>query len=107
MPKLLSGKDASIVFSRNPRIKGPMTVFGYDYFADHYGKEQKMPALLSFNGIYGSGPVYCYEALNLVNGVRSVMEIRNALSAEFGPVPLEDVAEYLWALEKIGVLSQK
>jgi hypothetical protein len=33
-----------------------------------------------------------------------VQEIRDALTAEFGPVPVAAVAEYLSALEKIGVL---
>ena len=33
--------------------------------------------------------------------------IRDAVSAEYGPVPLEMVAEYLRALEKIGVVEEK
>ena len=33
-------------------------------------------------------------------------EIREAVSAEYGPLPLELVLEYLRALEKIGVVEQ-
>ena len=35
-----------------------------------------------------------YEALNLVNGERSVSEIRNWLMAELGPVPMDYVSQY-------------
>ena len=45
-----------------------------------------------------------YEALNLVDGQRSTGEIWAWLVAEFGHVELEDVADYLAALEKIRVI---
>ena len=41
-----------------------------------------------------------------MDGVRSVQAIRDALSAEFGPVPIGHVEKYLQALEEIGVLRQ-
>jgi predicted transcriptional regulator len=44
--------------------------------------------------------------LNFADGNRSAQEIRDAVSAEYGPVPLELVLEYLRALEKIGVVEQ-
>ena len=37
---------------------------------------------------------------------RNAQGIRDALSAEYGPVPLELVEEYLRALEKMGVIEQ-
>jgi predicted transcriptional regulator len=43
--------------------------------------------------------------LNFANGKRNAQEIRDAVSAEYGPVPLEMVVEYLKALEKIGVVE--
>jgi hypothetical protein len=46
-----------------------------------------------------------FELVNFVDGERSVTEIRDALSAEFGPVPLEVVARYLDDLARVGVLS--
>jgi hypothetical protein len=45
--------------------------------------------------------------LNLVDGSRSVSDIRDWLTTELGPVPLEFVAEYLAALNSIGVISQR
>jgi aminopeptidase YwaD len=94
------------VFERNAEPKGPMSVFGYDYFEDQLGREAaRRVRLLGHRGLWGaSGDMYAYEVLNFVDGKRTAQEIRDAVSAEFGPVPLELVVEYLRALEKIGVV---
>ncbi len=87
--------------------KGPLTVFGYDYFAEHAkAAGVATPKLLSYEGQWGGGEEYAYEVLNFANGKRNTQEIRDAVSAEFGPVPGEIVLEYLQALEKIGVVEQ-
>jgi hypothetical protein len=44
--------------------------------------------------------------VNLVDGRRTVGQVRDALAAIYGPVPLTDVAEYLRALAGIGILSR-
>lgn len=95
-------------FQRRPEPRGEMMVFGYDYFADH-AKATGIPTprLLSYEGAWGSGEEYAYEALNFVNGTRSVRQITDALTVEYGPVPQELVLEYLQALEKIGVLHRR
>jgi hypothetical protein len=82
-------------------------VFGYDYFADK-AKAASMatPKLLSYEGPWGHGEEYAYEVLNFADGTRSVQGIWSSVSAEYGPVPLEMVVEYLRALEKIGVIAQ-
>ena len=94
------------VYRRNPALKGPMTVFGYDYLVANLGK-QKTAALrlLKHQGARGSGPEYAYEALNLVNGRRTTGEIRDALAAIYGPVTAADVAQYLDALAAIKVIQ--
>lgn len=99
-------EKAGPVFARNAEPKGPMSVFGYDYFEDKLGREAaRKVRLLDHRGLWGaSGDVYAYEVLNYVDGQRTAQEIRDAVSAEFGPVPLEVVVEYLRALEKIGVV---
>ena len=98
--------DASLIFRRKLEPKGPMTVFGYDYFTDHYGKDKtKELKLLSYEGLWGSGGEYAYECLNFADGKRNVQEIRNALSAEYGPIPVEYVLEYLRALENVGIVE--
>jgi aminopeptidase YwaD len=93
-------------FKRQPEPKGPLAVFGYDYFAEHAKTAGVVtPKLLSYEGLWGAGEEYAYEVLNFVDGKRNSQEIRDAVSAEYGPVPLDLVVEYLRALEKIGVLE--
>jgi hypothetical protein len=97
-----------IVYMRNEKIKGPMSVFGYDYFEDHFGEEKsKQLGVFDYQGLWGSGAEYSYEILNLVDGNRSVSDIRNAVSAEFGPIPQEMVSEFLTALAKIEVIIKR
>jgi hypothetical protein len=81
-------------YRRNPAIKGTMGAFGYDYFTAHYAKSKEIRL----------GDEYRYEALNLVDGRRTVKEIRDLLSAIYGDVPLADVEQYLAALASIDVI---
>ncbi|HYL84633.1 MAG TPA: M28 family metallopeptidase [Candidatus Angelobacter sp.] len=94
-------------FQRHAEPKGPLAVFGYDYLVDHAKTAGvATPKLLSYEGLWGSGEEYAYEVLNFADGKRNAQEIRDAVSAEYGPVPMEIVVEYLRALEKIGVVEQ-
>jgi aminopeptidase YwaD len=87
--------------------RGPLVVFGYDYFAEHAKAAGiETPKLLSYEGLWGAGEEYAYEVLNFANGKRNAQEIRDAVSAEYGPVPLEMVVEYLKALEKTSVVEE-
>jgi aminopeptidase YwaD len=107
---LVPAQDSSdsIVYQRAPEPKGPMGGFGYDYFEDHIAaKGIAAPALLQRTGLWGGGAEYAYEALNLVDGRRTVRQIRDDLAAIYGPLPLDEVAEYLGDLEKIGILSRE
>jgi hypothetical protein len=102
----LSG-DGLLRFARKTGPKGPLAVFGYDYFAEHAkAAGVATPKLLGYEGLWGTGEEYAYEALNFADKTRNVQEIRDAVSAEYGPVPLEMVVEYLKALEKIGIVEQ-
>ena len=75
-------------------VRGPMSAFGYDYFAAHHkGAAVRLD------------PRYHYETLNLWDGKRTASEITDMLSAIFRePVPLEHVSEYLDAVQAIGVI---
>ena len=81
-----------------------MSGFGYDYFGDKWGVRPR-PRIFAVQPRWGSGD-YAYEALNLVDGRRSVQDIRDLLSAIYGPVTVDVVLEYLRALETIGVVTQ-
>jgi len=98
--------EGLLKFSRKAEPKGPLAVFAYDYFGDHLkAAGVATPKLLSYEGLWGAGEEYAYEVLNFVNGKGNAQEIRDAVSSEYGPVPLELVVEYLKALEKIGVVE--
>jgi hypothetical protein len=95
------------VFERNAAIKGPMSMFDYDYRTDHYGAERTAKLrLLDYQGLRGGGADYAYEVLNFVDGRRTVQAVRDAVSAAYGPVPLELVREYLDALATIDVVKK-
>jgi len=106
-PNSPSAGEASLKFSRNSQAKGPLAVFGYDDFGDHAkAAGVATPKLFGYEGLWGSGEEYAYEVLNFADGKRNAQEIRDAVSAEYGPVPLEMVVEYLKALEKMGVVAE-
>jgi len=48
-----------------------------------------------------------FEIRNFIDGKRSLLEIRNAASAEYGPIPPADVEAYLKYLEKLGMVELK
>ena len=93
------------VYRRHSEHPGTTSTFGYSWLSDHLGAERvaalRLPA---YAGGRGSGGEYAYEALNLVNGKRSTVEIRDSLAAIYGPVPLELVEEYIEALHDAGLL---
>jgi hypothetical protein len=105
--KVILIPEGNPVFRRKSEPRGPLAVFGYDYFADH-AKSAGIaePKLLTYEGLWGSGEEYAYEVLNFADGKRNAQEIRDAVSAEYGPIPLDLVVEYLRALEKIGLVEQ-
>jgi hypothetical protein len=98
--------NGKTIFHRCKEPRGPLAVFGYDYFAEH-AKTARVatPRLLSYEGLWGAGEEYAYEVLNFADGKRNAQETRDAVSAEYGPVPIEMVVEYLRALEKIGMVE--
>ncbi|WP_417450750.1 M28 family peptidase [Kordiimonas sp.] len=103
----LEGTPAAVtrtgpVYRRNPALKGTMNGFGYSYLTDKLGADEVSAlALLKAD----NGRAISYEALNYVDGRRSVGEIHTMLVAEFGPTARTAVEEYLAALENIGVLQ--
>jgi hypothetical protein len=97
-----STPQGNVLYERNRSVRGPMSTMGYDYLADKVGAAKAAALRLpSFQG-----GLYAYEALNFVDGQRIVSAIRDALAAEFGPVPVDVVAEYLAALESVGLIRR-
>jgi aminopeptidase YwaD len=51
--------------------------------------------------------LYAYEMVNFVDGKRSVGEIRDAVSAEYGPLAVALVNDYLEACHEAGIIQWK
>jgi hypothetical protein len=78
-------------------LKGPV---GGDYLRSKLaseGVEQTSPATRL-------GGVTTFEIVNFIDGENSILDIRNAVSAEFAPVPVEQVREYIELLVKAGIV---
>ena len=82
-----------------------MNGFGYSWFDDRLARAGLTRPRLLARAADGPGPSFGYEALNLVDGRRSVGEIRDALAATVGAAPVEEVAEYLDVLARLGVIA--
>ncbi|MEA3001601.1 MAG: aminopeptidase YwaD [Sphingomonadales bacterium] len=100
-----AGSPEAIVYRRKPEPKGPMSGFGYSWLDDHLKQAGlPRPALLA-RETDRDGPSFGYETLNLVDGRRSVQQIRDDLAATVAPAPVEEVAQYLAVLERLGLLE--
>ena len=86
---------------RNPEVRGPIDVY---YYNELTAKGVRTESALSKRA---RGEVLTYETLNLVDGKRSVSEIRDTLTGRYDPVPLSEIAEYLNLLATARVITWK
>jgi len=86
--------------------EGPMDGFGYSWFDDRLARAHLPRPRLLAREPDGEGAPFGYEALNLVDGRRSIGEIRDELAATVGAAPAEEVAEYLDTLARLGVIER-
>lgn len=92
--------------ARRPEPVGPLRGFGYSYLDESLAAlGLAEPELLSHRDRWGGGEEYAYEVLNLMDGSRTVGEVRDAVAAAYGPVPLELVAGFVETLEAIGLVA--
>ncbi len=97
---------------RNPEVRGPLSVYYFDFLAQALGAATgglpggggDVPTALTRRP---RGDVLAYETLNLVDGKRSVSDLRDVLSGRYEPVPAADVAEYLDLLARAKVVTWK
>lgn len=86
--------------TRNAAVKGPLAP-SVDWVVEKAGASA---AALAINTL-PRGDDVAYEIVNFIDGKRTVGAIRDAVSAEFGPVDLAVVAEYLDLLARIGAVT--
>jgi hypothetical protein len=90
---------------------GPLTFQNDDVLRDRLGEERlhKIKLLSAgsnrFVNVQDRSALYAYEIVNFVDGKRSVADIRDAVSAEFGPIPLDIVSDYLNACEEAKIIA--
>ena len=110
LPPWHSNPDASRIPIRTADF-GPLTFQNDDVLLDRLGKERvaKIQLLQSQSNrlfrVQDKSALYAYEIVNFVDGKKSIGEIRDAVSAEFGPIPLEIVADYFKACEEAKIVS--
>ena len=107
---------ASTEGSRVPRRIadfGPLTFQNDDVLVDRLGRERvRQIKLLDADAsrlltVQDKGGLYAYEIVNFVDGKRTVAQIRDEVSAEFGPLPLELVVDYLKACEEAKIIAYR
>ena len=122
-PKETPRRDSKEQRSRNPKeaakarpngefkqvpsrkMLGPTNVYYYDYLAERIGPEDSR--VIERLRQTGRGEILQYEILNLVDGKRTVQEIRDYLAAAYAPLPVVDVFDYLRLLERAGVVRME
>jgi hypothetical protein len=85
---------------RNPDVRGPLAPNG-DWVMERAGPGA---ATIAITRLPRSDDV-TYEIVNFMDGTRSVRDIRDAVSAEFEPVELSVVSEYLDILARAGAVT--
>ena len=92
---------------------GPLTYQNDNVLLARLGKERYSKInLLNSEGtpllsVRDQSELYAYEIANFVDGQRSVADIRDAVSAEYGPLPVNLVSDYLDACTEAGVIKWK
>jgi signal transduction histidine kinase len=92
---------------------GPLTYQNDDVLRARIGKERygKIKLMNSeatqLLNVRDQSELYAYEIVNFVNGKRTVGEIRDAVSAEYGPLSLTLVADFLQACVEGQVIQWK
>jgi hypothetical protein len=92
---------------------GPLTYQNDNVLLARLGKDRysKIKLLNSeatpLLNVQDQSELYAYEIVNFVNGRRTTGEIRDAVAAEYGPLPLSLVVDYLEACAEAKVIQWK
>jgi hypothetical protein len=91
-------KDETRLAGLVPRRTAKMgTIMDFWNLGDQIRKRKDLPK-------YNLGEAD-FEARNFIDGKRSILDIRDAISAEFDPVPAVEVENYMKYLEKLGMIN--
>ena len=85
---------------RNPAVRGPLNP-SVDWVRDKAGADAAALAITRVP----RGDDVAYEIVNFIDGTRTVSDIRDTVSAQFEPIDVRVVAEYLELLARIGAIT--
>jgi hypothetical protein len=95
----------TLIPTRSMTVRGPVNIFrpeyGRTWLAEKVGGTGAIDAL----AVAKAGRYVWYELVNFVDGKRSLLDIRDAVSAEYGQIDAAAVEEYFRLLERAGVVS--
>jgi hypothetical protein len=109
VPPWQTDTDAALVPKRLGEF-GPLTYQNDNVLLDRLGQAPvDRIKLLSGSSrllqLQDQGALYSYEILNFVDGKRTVGQIRDAVSAEYSPLPIAIVADFLKACEEAKIVT--
>jgi hypothetical protein len=87
----------SMIPIRDEKLRGPL---GLRYVAEKGGGNPFAGASATLRDERAM-----YEVFNFIDGQNSILDVRNATSAEYSPIPLGDVQRYMDALVKAGIIT--
>jgi hypothetical protein len=100
VPTVLASRDSRVPV-RSPEVRGPLGVYYYDHLEEVFGGDAPATALAR----RPEGELLAYECLNLVDGRRSVSDIRDVLTGRYTSVPAAEIGEYLELLARAKVVT--
>jgi len=96
--------DGNLVLTRNMNVRGPVNFYRPEYgrwwLTEKTGDEHFDRNL----ALARRGHYVMYEALNFVDVKRTVAQIRDLVSDEFTPIPLNEFVDYFKFLNSVGVV---
>jgi hypothetical protein len=100
---LLPERDDARQMILQRTTRGPITD---DWFLDHLPADRRSYYQEGAGRLLWGNSTLRYEIVNFVDGTRNAIEIRNAASAEFGFLSLDEVVTFLQDLEAAGLLTR-
>ena len=99
------GATSTLVPVRTSLVRGPVNFFRPQYGRDWMVEKTGDPDFVRKLRLAQRGHYYLYETLNFADGTRNLLQIRDAVAAEYGPAPLDELEEYFRLLESVGVVE--
>jgi aminopeptidase YwaD len=97
--------SATLVPRRTPLLHGPVNFFRPEYGRDWMVEKTSDPEFVEKVRLARRGHYYLYETLNFADGKRNLEEIREAVAAEYGPAPIDEIEQYFRLLERVGIVT--